>query len=116
MKGKAQQQVRTSPGNMQICNFKLMILIIIIRLRASESGDHQAEIEAQEMKEDKAESNIKGLLHVQQAIQLGIKGVERERREADLKAFNLKRTLKKSAALLFAAKDELTNKNNELIR
>jgi hypothetical protein len=115
MQAKAWQQARTSPGNMQICNFKLTILIIIIRLRA-EPGDHQAEIDAEEAKADKADSKIKSLLQVDQAINIGIKGAQTVMKETALHALHLKRTLKQSAALLFAAKEELNNKNNELIR
>jgi hypothetical protein len=99
-----------------------MILIIIIRLRAT-PGDNQAAISDLEKHQDNANNLMTTSIDIYQDVGIALQGVKSQRAEAFQEisgirneAFNYKRGLQKSSALLYAAKRELTEKANELIR
>jgi hypothetical protein len=96
-----------------------MILIIIIRLHGT-PGDHQAELARTEFIQSEANSLLKTVLSIHAAVEVAYRAEKSVRSKILRNTSNqqsfLKLGLKKSAALLFAAKEELTAKDNELVR
>lgn len=79
-------------------------------------GDHQEGIEEAVRGEQSANSVLKKLLSIYQAVDMAIRGETKLRCNIISRVDAYRLALKKGAALLFATKDDLNAKDGELAR
>lgn len=79
-------------------------------------GDHQSDIEAAEQQEAYVNSVLKCLLELDQAVDIAIRAEIKFRGQVVARVDVYKTALKKAAALLYAAKEDLIGKDGELAR